>query len=160
MRATRNNTPGTVPAIIRPDQILGLGLPRARRSPRLNNEPPIEAPIITINSTAKRAPNQIPLYSLSIISQEAVNHITDNVYYKEKQQPWLPRSFITSSPTQINGSNLDVDIEHFCAPVVHPVTGETITQYRKLMKDPITKEVWTTAWGKEWGRMYVCFGHR
>ena len=64
-----------------------------------------------------------------------------------------PRAFIMSSPTQINGSNLDVDVEHFCAPVVHPITGETITQYRKLMKDPVTKEVWTTSWGKEWGRM-------
>jgi hypothetical protein len=37
--------------------------------------------------------------------------------------------------------------------VVHPITGEMITQYRKLMKDPVTKEVWTTSWGKEWGRM-------
>ena len=74
------------------------------------------------------------------------------MYYKETQQPWLPRSFITSSPTKI-GDNYDVDIEHFCAPVVHPVTGETITQYRKLVRDPITKEVWSTALGKEWGRM-------
>ena len=88
----------------------------------------------------------------NIISQEAVNHITNKVYYKEKQQPWLPRSFITSSPTKI-GENYDVDIEHFCASVVHPVTGETITQYRKLVKDPITREVWSAAFGKEWGRM-------
>ena len=40
-----------------------------------------------------------------------------------------------------------------CAPVVHPATGETITQYRKLVKDPVTKQVWETGFGKEFGRM-------
>ena len=47
----------------------------------------------------------------------------------------------------------DADIEHFCAPVVHPTTGETITQYRKLANDPATRDVWSTAFGKEFGRM-------
>ncbi len=28
--------------------------------------------------------------------------------------------------------------EHFCAPVIHPVTGEAITKYKKLVDDPIT----------------------
>ena len=46
-----------------------------------------------------------------------------------------------------------MDIEHFCAPVIHPTTGETITQYKKLIKDPVTKEIWETAFGKEFGRM-------
>jgi hypothetical protein len=39
-----------------------------------------------------------------------------------------------------------IDIYHFCAPVVHLVTGGTISKYRKLAKDPVT---WTTAFGKE-----------
>ena len=147
MRKTRHNTPGITPAIINPDQVLGLGLPPARRSKRLKNVPPEDAPIITVEQNYKRPPNRIPLFSPSIISQEAVNHITNKVYYNETQQPRLPRSFITSSPTKI-GDNYDVDIENFCAPVVHPVTGETITQYCKLVRDPITKEVWSTAMGK------------
>ena len=46
-----------------------------------------------------------------------------------------------------------IDIEHFCAPVIHPITGETISKYRTLAKDPATREIWTTAWGKEWGNM-------
>jgi hypothetical protein len=46
-----------------------------------------------------------------------------------------------------------INVDHFCAPVVHPVTGETITKYQKLVKDPVTREVWTTAFGKEFGTL-------
>ena len=46
-----------------------------------------------------------------------------------------------------------MDIENFCTPVIHPTTGETITQYKKLIKDPVTKEIWETAFSKEFGRM-------
>ena len=37
--------------------------------------------------------------------------------------------------------------------MVHPITGETISSYKKLMKDPATAEVWQTAFGKEFGGM-------
>jgi hypothetical protein len=37
--------------------------------------------------------------------------------------------------------------------MVHPITGETISTYQKLAKDPVTKEVWTTAFGKEFGNL-------
>jgi hypothetical protein len=37
--------------------------------------------------------------------------------------------------------------------MVHPVTGETITSYKKLMKDPVTQETWMTAFGKDFGGM-------
>lgn len=40
---------------------------------------------------------------------------------------------------------------HFCAPVTHPVTGETITKYKKLISDPILSETWKKAFGKEFG---------
>ena len=46
-----------------------------------------------------------------------------------------------------------VDIEYFCAPVIYPVTGETIYQYKKLAKNPVTMYIWTTASGKEFGNM-------
>jgi hypothetical protein len=35
------------------------------------------------------------------------------------------------------------EIEHYCNGVVHPVTKETITHYRKLIKDPLLKDLWT-----------------
>jgi hypothetical protein len=37
--------------------------------------------------------------------------------------------------------------------MVHPITGKTISSYKKLMKDPATAEVWQTAFGKEFGGM-------
>ena len=37
---------------------------------------------------------------------------------------------------------------------MHPVTGVTITQYRKLANDPVSSEIWKEhAFGKEFGRM-------
>ena len=45
----------------------------------------------------------------------------------------------------------DIDIEHFCAPVIHPVTGEHITTYKKLQNDPLLMERWEIAFGKEFG---------
>ena len=37
--------------------------------------------------------------------------------------------------------------------MVHPITGETISSYKRLMKDPATAEIWQTASGKEFGGM-------
>jgi hypothetical protein len=37
--------------------------------------------------------------------------------------------------------------------MVHPITGETIVSYKKLMNDPATAEVWQTAFGKDFGGM-------
>jgi hypothetical protein len=43
--------------------------------------------------------------------------------------------------------------EHFCAPVIHPVMGESITKYKKLVDDPITQHIWARAFGKEFGNL-------
>ena len=37
--------------------------------------------------------------------------------------------------------------------MVHPETGEMISSYKKLMKDPVTAETWQTAFGKDFGGM-------
>ena len=42
------------------------------------------------------------------------------------------------------------NLQHFCAPVIHPTTGQIITSYKKLTKDPTLKDVWETGFGKEW----------
>ncbi len=42
-----------------------------------------------------------------------------------------------------------IDIEEYCYGVVHPVTKETITHYRKLIKDPLLKNLWIKAMSKE-----------
>ena len=38
-------------------------------------------------------------------------------------------------------------------PAIHPITKESITSYKKLIQDPITKEVWSVGFGKEFGNM-------
>jgi len=37
--------------------------------------------------------------------------------------------------------------------MVHPTMGETISSYKKMMKDPATMEIWQTAFGKDFGGM-------
>ena len=51
----------------------------------------------------------------------------------------------------MNSSAEIVDIEEYCNAAIHPVTGEHITNYMKLKKDPATTNVWSRAFGKEFG---------
>ena len=46
-----------------------------------------------------------------------------------------------------------LNLEHYCAPLMHPTAGEIIIKYSKLANDPETIEVWTTAFGKEFGSL-------
>jgi hypothetical protein len=48
---------------------------------------------------------------------------------------------------------MPIKFEHFSSPMVHPVTGKTISSYKKLMHDPAAAEVWQTAFGKDFGGM-------
>ena len=43
------------------------------------------------------------------------------------------------------------NLQHFCAPVIHPTTDEIMTSYKRLKNDPKFREVWETGFGKEWG---------
>lgn len=54
---------------------------------------------------------------------------------------------------QSNNHAIPWTCEHFCAPVIHPVTGESITNYKKLARDPATQQTWTKAFGKEFGNL-------
>jgi hypothetical protein len=42
-----------------------------------------------------------------------------------------------------------IEIEEYCNGIVHPVTKETITHYRKLIKDPLLRDLWLKAMSKE-----------
>ena len=89
----------------------------------------------------------------NIISQEAANFVTAALY-GETGNTWLPKEFVfASTGNDVTNNNATCKIEHFCAPVIHPVTGESITQYKKLQRDPLLQELWGTAWGKEFGNM-------
>ncbi len=38
-------------------------------------------------------------------------------------------------------------------PMIHPITGESISSYQRLMKGPATVETWMTAFRKDFGGM-------
>jgi hypothetical protein len=44
-------------------------------------------------------------------------------------------------------------IQHFALPMVHPVTSESISSYKKSMNNPVTSKVWQTAFGKDFRGM-------
>jgi hypothetical protein len=48
-------------------------------------------------------------------------------------------------------AKIPMNFEHYTNPMVHPVTGCTITSYKKLMHDPATVEIWQTTFGKDFG---------
>ena len=83
-----------------------------------------------------------------MILEEALTEITAT-FWGTSPEHFLPQS-MRRNADKINTS---IEMEHLCAPVVHPVSRETISEYQTLAKDPVTKEIWTTAWGKEWGNL-------
>ena len=74
---------------------------------------------MTLNSS------RIPVARPNIVSQEALNFVINKVFYEKVNTSWMPQSFIASGEASL-GRNYDVNIEHLCAPAVHPVTGDTI----------------------------------
>ena len=50
------------------------------------------------------------------------------------------------------------DPEHVANGVVHPVSKETITKYKKLIADPILRDTWLEAMCKELGRLAQGYG--
>eukprot|EP00804_Cyclotella_cryptica_P025030 CCRYP_015953-RB/>CCRYP_015953-RB protein AED:0.31 eAED:0.30 QI:0/0/0/1/0/0.33/3/0/681 len=90
--------------------------------------------------------------SPNIIACQALNHLTQQIY-TDPNQLWVPNTFLSSSPPNTSESCYNVDIEHFCNGVQHPFTGETITKYKKLINIPQMREIWTTAFGKEFGNL-------
>ena len=168
-RVTRNNTPGLAEIPSQP----------TRRSPRLNpttsptnapspapantptSAPIIEQPfdpppatfsepvlnddddsvIIPISTVTKEPP--ITVQTPHLIPQEALNAFIFNSIATDINRNYLPNR-------QSQPSNMP-HLEHFANPVVHPITGETIDKYERLANDPVTSEIWTTAFGKELG---------
>ena len=54
--------------------------------------------------------------------------------------------------------NKPFNITDACNRVVHPVTGETITKYKTLAKDAVTKPVWEESMCTELGRLSQGYG--
>jgi hypothetical protein len=82
-----------------------------------------------------------------VVTQQAINVLTiqEKVPTNNAFTPKTLMEFVvTHGPTKF---------EHYANLMVHPVMGETISSYKKLMNDPATAEVWQTAFGKDFGGM-------
>ena len=131
-RTTRNNTPGAVPLISRPSTIP----PPRRTSPRTN----ATSGMVTRHAIPTRARQQL-------VTQQAINVLTIREL-ATADTIFTPRKLITHAATAPPPR-----FEHFASPMVHPVTGETISSYKKLMNDPATAEAWQEAFGRDFGGM-------
>ena len=89
-------------------------------------------------------PRMFPPVALAAFNLRAM-HLHEDMRYTPQ-----PRGMgqETSSSTAIT------EMEEYCNAAIHPVTGEHITNYMKLKKDPATTEVWSRGFGKEWGRSH------
>eukprot|EP00804_Cyclotella_cryptica_P022286 CCRYP_018107-RA/>CCRYP_018107-RA protein AED:0.34 eAED:0.44 QI:0/0/0/1/0/0/3/0/606 len=140
-RTMRHNVPNSLPPISNP---VNEDTPRC--SMRLASD---DAPILPVHTVPSS--ERLPMHSPNIIAFQAVDHVTNSVY-NDSNMAWHPRAFLTSSPSDL-AVRADADIHHMCAGVVHPTTGETITSYKKLIACPLLQDVWTTAFGKEFGNL-------
>jgi hypothetical protein len=117
--------------------------PRVHSRVTRNNTPGVVAPPV---SPPPYVPNPIGAQR-RIVTRHAINALTEH----EKascQRAFTPTRLLP--PVVIDEPS---HMEHFCSPMVHPITGETISSYKKLMHDPATAETWQTAFGKDFGGM-------
>jgi hypothetical protein len=120
-RITRNNIPGIIPV-----------------PTLLPTIPPATQPIAMDHPLLLRARSRI-------VTRHAINALTATKL-GSCHDIFTPNCLsVTPKVT------LSVWPEHFACPMVHPVTGETISSYEKLMNDPAMTETWQTVFGKDFG---------
>ena len=139
-RVTRNNVPGvTQEATIHPIP----AIPDTARRPSQkiatpSRVQPRRGPRATRSTMPSRARQRI-------VTQHAVNLLT--------LQEEASFSTMHTPRALLKHAKMPINFEHYASPMVHPVTGRTISSYKKLMNDPATAEVWQTAFGKDFGGM-------
>jgi hypothetical protein len=137
---TPNNTPGIllVPNVITPTPTLTATAPHRVQ--------PIAPTRIQPRREAPASHSAIPGGAQQrIVTQHAINILT----LREQA------SFSTIHPprTLMKHAKIRVNMEHYANPMVHPVTGRTISSYKNLIHNLATAKVWQTAFGKDFGGM-------
>jgi hypothetical protein len=89
----------------------------------------------------------IPMARTRLVSQQALTMMTMNKTF-HPPPAFTPRVF--SDPAPLSPS---INFEHYANSMVHPIVRKTISSYLKLMNNPVTAEVWQTAFGKDFGGM-------
>lgn len=151
-RHTRSNTPMT-PI---PEEV-----PKARRkkATAVNRAPPIttlprpptphDVPATTTGTPPRRSTRARAPRGPIFVSQAAVYHVLASAL-EDTARLYTPTKMVKER--EYDGTD-SLHLDHVCNGVVHPVTGETITKYKKLIRDPLTKAVWERAMCYELGRL-------
>jgi hypothetical protein len=141
-RETRNNTPGALPPINRMHPIPNTDAPHKLPTRRISTRNDTGNP--TLPTTAQSLPTRA---RHRIVTQQAINALTI------QEQVSMDTAFIPNALRKHHVQQVAPTLEHYANLMVHSITGETISSYKKLMKDPATAEVWQTAFRKEFGGM-------
>ncbi len=82
-----------------------------------------------------------------LMTQQAINVLTI------QEEVSLDTMYTPQALMNEQAQVLPTMFEHFASSMVHPIMGETISSYKKLMNNPATAEIWQTAFGKDFGGM-------
>jgi hypothetical protein len=82
-----------------------------------------------------------------LVTQQAINVLTI------QEEVSLDTMYTPQALMNEQAQVLPTIFEHFASPMVHPITGETISSYKKMMNDPAMAEIWQTAFRKDFGGM-------
>ncbi len=82
-----------------------------------------------------------------LVTQDAINVLTI------QEEVSLDTMYTLQAMINERAQMLPTMFEHFASPMVHPMMGETISSYKKLMNNPAMAEIWQTAFGKDFGGM-------
>ena len=137
---TWNNTPGKLPEINRGHPIPNMDAPHNIPTRHISTRK------CTGNPTPPTIRHSLPTRAWhQLVTQQAINALT----IQEKVE--IRASFIPTALQKHQIQQVAPNLEHYANPMVHLITGKTISSYKRLMKDPITAEIWQTAFGKEFG---------
>jgi hypothetical protein len=116
---------------------------------------PIVEPDDKWDSTPTTRPSSLPRRSTHLISNRTPCNISCKALYHIIKLGFAnaPAISIAQKLTHNQYTDPVIEIEEYCNGVVHPVTKETITHYRKLIKDPVLRDLWLKAMSKELHRL-------
>ena len=77
-----------------------------------------------------------------LISRHAINALTT-------REQCTPNIAFRNNRMSPHPNTIPMNINHFANPMVHPVTGDIVSSYKKAMNDTNIGELWKTAFGKE-----------
>jgi hypothetical protein len=108
-----------------------------------------EMPTMRPSAPPRRSTQLITNRTSCNISRQALYHII-GLGFTNAPGNTIPQS-LSKYHKQYTGPL--IDIKEYCYGVVHPVTKETITHYRKLIKNPLLTNLWIKAMSKELHRL-------